>query len=186
MYRKGFKRMLDAALAAGGLLLFALPMAWFAWQIRRQAGVPGSFRQIRIGYGGKPFTILKFRTMNEGGAVALPLSRWLRATAMDELPQLVNILKGEMSFVGPRPLIPEDLQELDRIPGGKRRFEIRPGLTGLAQILAEKVPLLSQRIGWDLAYADRCSLWLDMKILLKSVAVTLAGKWEGTGKPDGR
>ncbi len=100
---------------------------------------------------------------------------------MDELPQLINILKGQMSFVGPRPLIPDELEDLGRIPEGKRRFSVRPGLTGLAQINSEKVPSLSERIRWDLAYVDQCSLWLDLRILFKSLAVTLAGKWEPNG-----
>ena len=181
-YRQWFKRLFDITVAVGGISVFALPMGWIAWQIRCRTGTPVLFRQTRIGYGGKIFTILKFRTMTDEGRISSSLSHRLRGTAMDELPQLINILKGEMSFVGPRPLIPDELEELDRIPEGKRRLSVRPGLTGLAQINSEKVPSLSERIRWDLAYVDQCSLWLDLRILFKSLAVTLAGKWEPNGR----
>ncbi len=181
LYRNGLKRVLDAALAVLGLGLFALPMAWIAWRLHCEGGPPVLFRQPRVGYKGQLFTIYKFRTMNKAGEVDPGLSLKLRATAMDELPQLFNILRGEMSFVGPRPLIPEELEDLDRVPKGRGRLQVRPGLTGLAQIQASKTPSLPERIQWDLAYAERCSFRLDMELLFKSLAVTLAGKWEGAG-----
>ena len=100
---------------------------------------------------------------------------------MDELPQLINILKGEMSFVGPRPLIPEELEALDGIPNGTGRFSTRPGLTGLAQLYDAKVPSLLQRIRWDLMYVSRCSFTLDVWIILKSILITCRGAWEKKG-----
>lgn len=184
LYRRGFKRLFDAGVALIGLVVFATPMGWIAWRIRREGGFV-LFRQARVGHGGKVFTILKFRTLAEAGEVLSPLGEGLRASAMDELPQLINILRGQMSFVGPRPLIPDELLELSRIPGGARRLEVRPGLTGLAQLYTDKTPSLEQRLRWDLAYVDRCSFGLDLRILLKSVGVSLRGRWEQPGSKVG-
>ncbi len=100
---------------------------------------------------------------------------------MDELPQLFHIFKGQMSFVGPRPLIPEELEQLHRVPRGRRRFEVRPGLAGLAQLYATKVPPLAERVGWDLKYVDQCSLPLDLWIIVRSLFVTMRGAWERQG-----
>lgn len=181
MYGRIFKRLLDALLAGAGIFLFALPIGGIGWYIRRKLGFPVLFRQKRVGYQGEEFPVLKFRTLTAGGAAPGPFSAWLRATALDEFPQLINILMGQMSFVGPRPLIPEELQALDRVPDGRRRLSVRPGLTGLAQLHSDKVPSLSERLRWDLAYVDRCSLPLDLKILFRSVAVTLRAAWERPG-----
>ena len=176
----GGKRLLDLALSLAGLAFFAVPIAWIAWKIWKDSGGPILFPQTRIGLGGKTFQIWKFRTMTGEGRVTR-FGNLLRATAMDELPQLVNILKGEMSFVGPRPLIPRELQELDRVPQGQRRLGVRPGLTGLAQLYSEKIPTLSERLRWDILYVDRCSLWEDARILLKSLGITLRAAWEFPG-----
>lgn len=180
-YGRWFKRCVDLGLAGGGVFVFALPMGWIAWRLRREQGFPVLFRQTRVGLGRKPFTVLKFRTMTAEGAVPSPFCQSLRAHALDELPQLINILRGEMSFVGPRPLIPEELQTLEQLPRGRERLRLRPGLTGLAQLHSSKVPSLPVRLRWDLAYADQCSFLLDLKILLKSVAVTLRAAWEKPG-----
>ncbi len=180
-YARGFKRLLDLAIALAGLAGFLVPMAWIAWRIRRELGPPALFRQTRLGYGGKRFTVLKFRTMTGQGAVPSPFFRWLRATAMDELPQLINILRGEMSFVGPRPLIPEELAELRNFPRGEDRLCVRPGLTGLAQLRSDKTPSLSERLRGDLEYVDRCSLGLDLWALWRSLYVTLRAAWERPG-----
>ena len=177
-YGRWFKRWVDLGLAGGGVFVFALPMGWIAWRLRQELGPPVLFRQTRVGWGRKPFTVLKFRTMTTAGAVPSPFCRRLRARALDELPQLINILRGEMSFVGPRPLIPEELETLEQLPRGADRLLLRPGLTGLAQLHSPKVPALPERLHWDLAYADRCSLLLDLSILLRSVAITLRGAWE--------
>ena len=180
-YRRGGKRLFDILLAAGGLLLLSAPAVWFAVQIRQELGSPVLFRQKRVGRGGLSFTILKFRTMSEKGVVTSPFCRWLRSTALDELPQLLNILKGEMSFVGPRPLIPEELAELDRAARGPERLSIRPGLAGLAQIYGEKIPSLQQRLRWDLFYLDHCSPGTDLRILFKSLFVTSRSGWDSPG-----
>lgn len=115
------------------------------------------------------------------GEEVTPFGALLRSSAMDELPQLVNILKGEMSFVGPRPLIPEELRELDEIPGGSRRLSIQPGLAGLAQLFSLKIPSIQERLKWDLLYLERCSPGLDLKILLQSIGVSLHRRWESPG-----
>ena len=180
-YGRGVKRCLDIVLAGGGLLIFALPMGWIAWRIRQILGPPVLFRQVRVGLGGKLFVVLKFRTMTPEGTVPAGFCQCLRASAMDELPQLINILRGQMSFVGPRPLIPEELELLRQFPRGQDRLRVRPGLTGLAQLHSEKVPVLSERLHWDLAYVDRCSFIVDLKAIFRSVSVTLRGAWEKPG-----
>ncbi len=169
---------MDFLIASGGLLFFALPMIFLTWRIRRKSNASPFFHQIRIGCQGCTFTIVKFRTMSEGGDVLSSFSQRLRDTAMDELPQLFHIWRGQMSFVGPRPLIPEELEELRQMAQGIRRFDIRPGLTGLAQLYATKVPPLAERLMWDLRYVDHCSFFLDIKILVKSLWITLRGAWE--------
>lgn len=182
LYRMGGKRLFDLALASVGLVVFAVPMLLIALRIYGESGRISLFRQTRIGFEGRPFIILKFRTMSETGLVS-SFCQLLRSTAMDELPQLIHIVRGQMSFVGPRPIVPEDLKELDRIPGGEKRLGLRPGLTGLAQVNSEKVPSPAERLKWDLSYAERCSLWLDIRILVRSVQTTLKGAWEKTGGP---
>lgn len=186
LYRSGGKRAADIVVASAGLVVFTIPMAWIAWRIARELRLPPLFRQPRAGRGGGRFVILKFRTLSESGSTT-PLLQRLRGTAMDELPQLYNILRGEMSFVGPRPLIPEEMSALDQIPEGARRLEVRPGLTGLAQIYADKIPTMAERLRWDLDYVRRCSPGLDLWILLHSVRTTLRGAWERPGpKAPGR
>ena len=180
-YRRWFKRLFDMAIGMGGLCVFAIPMAWMAYGVYCALGPPVLFQQTRIGYRGVRFTVLKFRTMSETGTVTSSFCHWLRSVAMDELPQLINILKGEMSFVGPRPLIPEELEALDRMPCGAGRLSVRPGLAGLAQIYGAKTPALTDRLRWDLEYVDRCSFLLDLSILFKSLAITLRGAWEKPG-----
>ena len=152
-------------------------MAWIAYRIFREEGRPILFLQTRLGRGGEPFLLWKFRTMTREGCVTR-LGRWLRPTALDELPQLFQILRGQMSFVGPRPLIPEELRQLDGIAQGSGRLSLSPGLAGLAQLRGAKVPDLAERIRWDLAYLDQMSLMLDLRILVESLAVTCAAGWE--------
>lgn len=152
-------------------------MGWIAYRIFREEGRPVFFRQMRIGQGGRSFLFWKFRTMTPEGRVTR-LGGYLRSTALDELPQLFHILKGQMSFVGPRPLIPEELRQLDGIPGSRRRLGVRPGLTGLAQLKGTKVPDPAERIRWDVAYIDRMSPMLDLRILAESIWVTARKGWE--------
>lgn len=177
-YRAIGKRPLDLALALAGLVLFAIPILWFYDRLRREFDLDPFFRQTRMGKDGRNFTILKFRTMSQEGAIP-PFCQWLRKTALDELPQLINIVRGEMSFVGPRPLILEELENLGKMKGGKLRQSVRPGLTGLAQLYSVKTPGLPERLRWDLTYVKKCSLGLDLWIILRSVVVTFQGAWEG-------
>ncbi len=164
-------------MACAALTLMALPMACIALVLAWEGKSFPFFLQIRIGRNGRQFRIIKFKTMSPHRLVS-SFGRRLRSTAMDELPQLFQILIGQMSFVGPRPLIPEELDELDRFPGGRRRLEARPGLTGLAQVRGPKIPALSERLRWDLEYLDRCSAPLDIRTLLTSLGITCRGSWE--------
>jgi len=179
LWARGPKRLFDLGLSGTGLLLFSLPMLWIARRVRKTRGAV-LFRQPRIGYGGKPFVILKFKTMSEHQPPDR-FGQWLRATALDELPQLINIFRGDMSFVGPRPLVSSELQGLDRAPEWKRRQSARPGLTGLAQLYGDKSPSLPERLRWDLDYLRDCSFLLDIRILAASIRITLEGRWEKAG-----
>ena len=177
LYRRGGKRFTDIVLSSTGLLIFALPMLWIAWRISRELRTSFLFRQIRVGYRGRKFFIMKFRTISSSGATPA-FCRWLRSTALDELPQLFHFFRGQMSIVGPRPIIPEELSELESIPQGRHRLEIRPGLAGLAQVRGPKVPPLSERLQWDVAYTQDYSFKMDASIILKSIWITFAGAWE--------
>ena len=173
------KRLLDVGLAAPLLVLVALPMVAIAAAIRL-SGAPVLFRQHRIGRGGRVFTLLKFRTMRPGApgepdAVRLTrLGRRLRALSLDELPQLVNVLRGEMSMVGPRPLLP---QYLDRYtPRQARRHQVLPGITGLAQVEGRNALTWERRFELDVWYVDHASLWLDLQILGRTIVTVLGGR----------
>ncbi len=148
------------------------------------AGWPILFRQLRIGRDGRPFTILKFRTMTTAATVeseALAndpritrVGRALRRTGLDELPQLINVLKGEMSIVGPRPLVASENALCDARQ--RRRLDVNPGLTGLAQVRGRNRIPWEQRVALDLQYVAQRSAWLDMKIVLQSIPVVLLGR----------
>lgn len=180
-YARHGKRIFDLTLSVIGLLFFILPMALIAAKIRKEIGSPVLFRQPRVGKNGFLFTVLKFRTMADDGRVTSRFCHGLRACAMDELPQLVNIFHGEMSFVGPRPLIPVELEKVGELPEADLRLSVRPGLAGVAQLYGDKTPSLQQRLIWDLSYIRNCSLGLDLWILLRSVGITLKGAWEKSG-----
>jgi exopolysaccharide biosynthesis polyprenyl glycosylphosphotransferase len=181
------KRLFDAALA-GMLLIATLPiMALVALAVRLSSRGPVVFRQTRVGRNGQPFTILKFRTMHEEAEVETGpvlasrndprvtlLGRLLRATRLDELPQLWNVLRGDMSFVGPRPERPEFVHDYQRhIQGYTERFKVRPGLTGYAQVNGEYHTSASTKLKYDLAYIHNRSLWLDLRILSETMKVML-------------
>lgn len=176
------KRLFDFTVATLGLLLLALPLALLAWQVRRKLGSPVLFTQERPGLHGVPFKMIKFRTMtSERGSDGelLPdaerltgFGRWLRATSLDELPELWNVLKGEMSLVGPRPLLMQYLPLYSQEQA--RRHEVRPGITGLAQVNGRNAIGWEDKFKLDVWYVDNHSLWLDIKILwltVKKVAV---------------
>lgn len=168
------KRLFDLVLAATGLLALAPVLAGVALAVRVNLGRPVLFRQVRPGLGGRPFTMLKFRTMRDAmgpDGAPLPdaerltrLGRFLRATSLDELPELWNVLKGEMSLVGPRPLLMEYLPLYT--PEQARRHEVRPGITGWAQVNGRNAIGWDEKFRLDVWYVDHRSFWLDVKILL--------------------
>jgi lipopolysaccharide/colanic/teichoic acid biosynthesis glycosyltransferase len=171
-----FKRVFDVVLSAAALLLLAPLLVGIALAVRGTMGSPALFRQRRPGLGGKPFEALKFRTMldlrDQRGRL-LPdekrltrLGRFLRSTSLDELPELFNVLRGEMSLVGPRPLL---VEYLDRYtPEQARRHEVRPGITGWAQINGRNAINWEEKFALDVWYVDHWSMWLDVTILLKT------------------
>jgi sugar transferase EpsL len=149
--------------------------------VRLRLGSPVLFRQLRPGLRGKPFVIYKFRTMldlRDGQGELLPdgermtaFGCWLRRTSVDELPEVLNVLKGQMSLVGPRPLL---MRYLDRYtPAQARRHDVLPGITGLAQISGRNAITWDQKFAHDVWYVDHCSFWLDIKILLLTCRAVL-------------
>lgn len=176
------KRLLDVTLATLVLLLFSIPLVVLALLIRICLGSPVFFRQPRPGLHGKPFRMLKFRTMtdarDEQGNLLpdaqrlTPFGRWLRATSLDELPELWNVLQGDMSLIGPRPLLMEYLPLYT--PKQFRRHEVRPGITGWAQVNGRNAVSWKEKFELDVWYVDNCSLWLDLKILFLTVKKVLA------------
>jgi exopolysaccharide biosynthesis polyprenyl glycosylphosphotransferase len=181
------KRAFDVACAAVLLVLTAPVMGLVALAVRFSSRGPVIFHQTRVGRHGRPFTILKFRTMHEEAEEATGpvlaklndprvtlLGRLLRATRLDELPQLWNVLRGDMSFVGPRPERPEFVHDYQRdIQGYTERFKVRPGLTGYAQVNGEYHTSASTKLKYDLAYIHNRSLWLDLRILSETMKVML-------------
>ncbi len=175
------KRLFDLLVAALALLLLALPLLVLIWFIRRKLGSPVLFRQIRPGFQGRPFTMVKFRTMtNERGADGAllpdaqrltPFGRFLRASSLDELPELWNVLRGDMSLVGPRPLLMEYLPLYT--PEQARRHEVRPGITGWAQVNGRNAISWEDKFALDVWYVDNRSMWLDVRILWLTVRKVL-------------
>jgi lipopolysaccharide/colanic/teichoic acid biosynthesis glycosyltransferase len=195
------KRAFDIALSSLGLVVSAPLWLVIAVAIKLEDGGPVFFPQERVGLGGCVFRAWKFRSMipdaeRHSGAVQATagdprvtrVGRLMRATAMDELPQLWNILCGDMSFVGPRPLRPAEqdrtadgrLLPLDRIPGYEERHRVRPGLTGLAQVYAPRDAPRTEKFVLDLDYVRRASLGLDVRLVLHSFWITFRGRWEST------
>jgi lipopolysaccharide/colanic/teichoic acid biosynthesis glycosyltransferase len=171
------KRLLDVVLAAGALVAFAPVLAGVALAVRCRLGRGVLFRQVRPGLHGRPFTIIKFRTMTDERDAAgnllpderrlTPFGRFLRSTSLDELPELVNVLRGEMSLVGPRPLL---LRYLPAYTERERtRMDVRPGLTGWAQVNGRNNLGWDERLALDVWYVERCSLGLDLKIIALTV-----------------
>jgi lipopolysaccharide/colanic/teichoic acid biosynthesis glycosyltransferase len=175
------KRLFDLVVASLALLFLAVPLLALAGLIRRKLGSPVLFRQVRPGLQGKPFTMVKFRTMTDecGSDGALlpdaqrltPFGRFLRASSLDELPELRNVLRGEMSLVGPRPLLMEYLPLYT--PEQARRHEVRPGITGWAQVNGRNAIGWPDKFALDVWYVDNQSLWLDIQILWMTVRKVL-------------
>jgi sugar transferase EpsL len=175
------KRAIDVLGAAIGLIALAPVLLLLVLAVRLALGSPVLFRQIRAGRHGATFELLKFRTMTDardGAGELLPdaerLTRfgsWLRSTSLDELPELINVLRGEMSLVGPRPLLPEYLPHYSAEQA--RRHEVRPGITGWAAVHGRNSLSWERRLALDVWYVDHCSLALDLKILLVTVGKVL-------------
>jgi lipopolysaccharide/colanic/teichoic acid biosynthesis glycosyltransferase len=169
------KRGIDIAGACVGLVLGALPMAVVAIAVRVSMGRPVLFKQVRPGLGGEPFTLIKFRTMRTGdGTDAERLTRVgavLRATSLDELPEFWNVLRGDMSLVGPRPLLMQYLPLYSETQA--RRHEVRPGLTGLAQVEGRNLVDWQQRLANDVHYVDTWTIGGDIKIMARTLAAVV-------------
>jgi lipopolysaccharide/colanic/teichoic acid biosynthesis glycosyltransferase len=193
------KRAFDCTLAGAGLVLSAPLWVLIAAAVKLEDGGPILFRQARVGLAGRTFQALKFRSMvpdaeartgpvqaTENDPRITRVGRLMRATAMDELPQLWNIFAGDMSFVGPRPLRPGEvdvrgdgqLVHLDAIPGYHTRHSIRPGLTGLTQVYASRDISRTSKLRLDQVYVRRRSFWLDVKLIVLSFWITGTGAWE--------
>jgi len=169
------KRLLDLALAVPGLLILSPLMLLTALAVRVALGPGVFFRQQRPGLHGKPFFILKFRTMTDGPGSDVdrlpPFGRLLRSTSLDELPELWNVIRGDMSLVGPRPLLMSYLPLYS--PEQARRHEVPPGITGWAQVNGRNAISWEERFALDVWYVDNRSLGLDIRILARTVAAVL-------------
>jgi lipopolysaccharide/colanic/teichoic acid biosynthesis glycosyltransferase len=197
------KRLFDMLVSGAGLVVFAPIAALIAAAIKIEDRGPVFFVQERVGKGCRVFPAFKFRSMivdaeKHTGAVqavagdprVTRVGRLLRATAFDELPQLWNIFRGDMSIVGPRPLRPGEadttadgaLLPLSAIPGYEARHRVRPGLTGIAQVYASRDLPRTGKFRYDLLYIRRAGLWLDLRLILQSFWITLRGRWEHRGR----
>lgn len=193
------KRPFDVFVSSAGILLSSPLWIIFALLIWLEDRGPVFYRQQRVGKNGRLFNALKFRSMiREAEKEGVPVQaveddprvtktgRLMRATAMDELPQLVNIFKGDMSFVGPRALRPREKEvggspeakDLSEIPGYFQRQAVRPGLTGLAQVFLPTDAGRRKKFRYDIFYIRRRTFWLDMKLIFLSFWITFRGKWE--------
>lgn len=176
-YTRWGKGLLDRMAAAAGLVALSPLLVLLALLVRTKLGAPVLFRQQRPGEGGEPFTLIKFRTMTDArgadgallpDAERLPaFGQFLRSTSLDELPELWNVLKGEMSLVGPRPLLMRYLERYT--PEQARRHEAKPGITGLAQVYGRNAISWEEKFAMDVQYVDRVSLGLDLRILARTV-----------------
>ncbi len=183
MYKSFFKRLIDIVISLIALIILALPLLIIAIAIKLDSKGPVVFKQRRLGLGGKEFDIYKFRSMcvgaeqmgsgvysGKGDSRVTRVGRFLRASSADELLQIVNILKGEMSLIGPRPPLTYHPWPIDEYTNEqKRMFEVRPGITGWAQVNGRKEVEWHKRIELNVWYVDNVSLWLDIKILFMTV-----------------
>ena len=197
------KRALDMLLAGAGLAVSAPLWLIIAVLIKMEDRGPVFFNQERVGLAGRRFAALKFRSMLPDAEARVGpvqagandpritrVGRLLRATAMDELPQLWNIFRGDMSFVGPRALRPAEIEvnsdgspeRLEDVPGFSRRCSVTPGLTGVAQIYAPRDVARRHKFRYDRLYIRRQSLWLDVRLILLSFWITFRGTWEARGR----
>jgi lipopolysaccharide/colanic/teichoic acid biosynthesis glycosyltransferase len=197
------KRPFDFFLSLTGIILSSPLWILFGLLIVLEDGLPVFYFQERVGKGGKIFKAMKFRSMikdaekDTGPVQAVEndpritrIGKILRATAMDELPQLVNILKGDMSFVGPRSLRPKEKEvygnpdetSIEDVPGYKERLTVRPGLTGVAQVYLPADALRKEKFRYDLDYIKNQSFLFDLKLIILSFWITFRGKWQSREK----
>lgn len=197
------KRLLDIVIASSALVLLSPVYALVAYKVKKNLSSPVLFRQLRPGLHGKPFEMVKFRTMKDAlDAQGNPLpdserltafGKMLRATSLDEMPELWNVIKGEMSIVGPRPLLMEYLPLYNEQQA--KRHNVRPGITGYAQVNGRNAISWEKKFELDTWYVENRSLWLDFKIMLKTVQKVLSkddisaegeatiSKFTGTSEP---
>jgi len=183
-YRRLGKRLFDLVLVMPAFMILAPVLVVLGLLVRWRLGSPVFFRQRRPGLGGRPFIVLKFRTMTEARDEKGQLlrdegrltqfGRFLRRTSLDELPELIDVLSGEMSLVGPRPLLMEYLERYTVEQA--RRHEVKPGITGWAQVNGRNALAWEEKFELDVWYVDHTSLWLDLKILAMTVWQVVTGK----------
>ncbi len=176
------KRILDVAIASTALILLSPVYFIVARKVKKNLGSPVLFRQVRPGLNGQPFEMIKFRTMKdaldaEGNPLPdserlTPFGKMLRATSLDEMPELWNVIKGDMSIVGPRPLLMEYLPLYNTEQA--KRHNVRPGITGYAQVNGRNAISWEKKFELDTWYVENQSLWLDFKIMLKTVKKVIA------------
>jgi lipopolysaccharide/colanic/teichoic acid biosynthesis glycosyltransferase len=184
-WQQGCKRALDLLGAGVGVLVLSPVLLLVAAAVKMTSSGPAIFVQQRSGKDGRPFSMLKFRTMTAGdhrvvGAEThagdpriTPVGEWLRRTGLDELPQLFNVLRGEMSLVGPRPLLQWENDMCN--PREARRLHVKPGLTGLSQVNGRNAIPWHARVEWDVRYVEQASVRLDLWILLRTIPTVLLG-----------
>jgi len=176
------KRSLDIVIASAALILLSPVYFYVAYKVRKNLGSPVLFRQVRPGLYGKPFEMIKFRSMKDAvdaqGNVLpdserlTPFGKMLRASSLDEMPELWNVIKGDMSIVGPRPLLMEYLPLYNSEQA--KRHNVRPGITGYAQVNGRNAISWEKKFELDTWYVENQSLWLDFKIMLKTIKKVLA------------
>ncbi|QBQ17592.1 sugar transferase [Acinetobacter haemolyticus] len=176
------KRLLDIIIASTALILLSPLYAYVAYKVKKNLGSPVLFRQVRPGLHGKPFEMIKFRTMKDaidelGNPLAdserlTPFGKMLRSSSLDEMPELWNVIKGDMSIVGPRPLLMEYLPLYNKEQA--KRHDVRPGMTGHAQVNGRNAISWEQKFKLDTWYVENRSLWLDFKIMLQTVKKVIA------------
>ena len=173
------KRLLDIIIASIALILLSPLYAFVAYKVKKNLGSPVLFRQVRPGLHGKPFEMIKFRTMKDAvdaqgnplpdSERLTPFGKMLRSTSLDEMPELWNVIKGDMSVVGPRPLLAEYLPLYTAEQA--KRHHVRPGMTGHAQVNGRNAIGWEEKFKLDTWYAENHSIWLDFKIMLKTIKV---------------
>lgn len=176
------KRLLDIIIAGTALIILSPLYAFVAYKVKKNLGSPVLFRQVRPGLHGKPFEMIKFRTMKDAvdangnplpdSERLTPFGKMLRATSLDEMPELWNVIKGDMSIVGPRPLLMEYLPLYS--PEQAKRHDVRPGMTGHAQVNGRNAIGWEEKFKLDTWYVENQSVWLDFKIMLKTVKKVIA------------